>query len=245
MMTTEQVSTKSYFVYDTYERILSNKSVQPIWVEYLNDYTWYRDAPAGSTQRKIWDQSVAIHEKDPNRSPLIKCEPTNMLNLGTLALNQRIVVFLTNMFHSLFLGGMCLALPGIPGYNDLRFKVTKDTNLKSSLYALPMSTHSKTAPIFESISIRLLQHGLLSDPQIIAELKDYIATTLPNKAHFDENYFECLEYENFPTKDPKTLPLDLPNFHTLLYFYGTALLFVLVVFFIERFSKPPKKNVRR
>ena len=244
MMTTEQVSTKSYFVYDTYNRILSNKSVQPIWVEYMNDHFWYRDAPAGSARRQIWDQSIAIFKKYPNQPPLVQCDLNGMIEMGKLALKQRIVVFLSHTFQHLFLSGLCMSLPAFPGLSDLRFKVTKDMNLKPLLYAIPISKHSKAAPIMEWIVFRFIEHGLSSDPMIISVLEDFLVTTLPKKARLDDKYFECLEYKKFPTKDPKTLPLDLPNFRTLLYCYGAILLVALGVFFVERNTKP-KKNIRR
>lgn len=237
LITTDQVTIKPFFVYDTYERILSNKSVQPIWVEYLNDYFFYRDAPAGSLQRQIWDQSVAINKEKKSYSPLIKLDPTGMLQLGERAKNKQIVVFLTNMFYEIFLSGMCVALPGVPGLFDLRFKVRKDTNLKSSYYVLPIARSSKAGPLLETITNRFLEQSLFSDPFISSELRDHIGRTVPNRAKYDQDFFECTAYEKFPSSEPKTVPLTLRNFRSLLFLCGGLFLVAAAILLFESKGK--------
>ena len=156
------------------------------------------------------------------------------MEFAELAREQRLVLFLNHMFPDLFFGGMCLALPAIPYYGQLRFKATKDTSLKPSLYVLPISTHSEKGPLLKLILSRFLEHSLFSDPESISELKSFTSKSLPDKPPLDDKYFECLEYEKFPVKSPKISPLDLANFRTLLYIYGALLFIALIVLIVER-----------
>ena len=243
MVTTDQVSTKPYFVYDTYERILGNKSIQALWLGYLSDHYFYRDAPLGSDQREIWEQSVTINEKYPERKSIIKCEPNEVVSIAPRARNQEIVVFLTHMFHDLFLSGMCVVIQGLPVVSDLRFKATRDDHLRPSYYVLPMSVHSgKEVEVLEWLCLTFIEMDLGSDPSVNSQLRDNIGKGLP-KARFEKKFFECLQYEKLPEDEPQTLPLDLSNFRTLAYLYSGLISIASAVLLVEVLKRKPKRKL--
>lgn len=249
MMTTEQMTTKAWFAYDSYERILGNKSVQPLWCEYLTDHYNYRDAPSGSLPRQIWEQSLAIEKKyrdkpeHERRNSIVTIDPNEVGGkVGIRAKNQEVVVFATHMFYEIFLAGTCLALPGLPALTDLRFKAVKDTHLKPSYYVLPISRQSKAGPVFELIISRFIEHSLFSDPSTSAKLRDQVAKSLPMKAHYDDSFFECLNFAKFPKGEPKTVPLGIASYLGLFYLSGGVVLIALVIFLFENCK--PKRKIR-
>lgn len=232
LITTEKVTTKDIFVYDTYERIWENKSVQPIWVEILYDYYWYRDAEPGSRQRKIWDQSVAIQNQSDDKPSLFKIDVSSLvLKMAQRAREQDFVVFVTKMFTEIFIGGMCLAIPAIPGYPDLRFKGRLDTELRSSLYVLPISRFSKSESVIHSVINVCIENAILQDPGFNAKLRDHLGNGLPSKSKFDDQFFQCLKYDKLPKSEPSVIALNFFNIKNLLYVYfgvnGLAFIFFL------------------
>ena len=241
MVTTEQISIKAYFAFDSYERILANKSIQPTWVGVLNDHQLYQNAPVGSEPRKIWDQSAAISKKHVNRNSVTKFDPIDMMEIATLSMKQEVVVFATSLHYDTFIRGMCLTFPAIPGLKDIRVIGKEDIHIPPQHYAIPVSRNSKVSSIAEHLVNLIAQHGIGYDRQVIEEVQQFMLKYTP-RARFDENYFECLEHENFPKGRSKTISLKLNQFLSLFYFYAALIILAFVFLLREKLTKLKKKS---
>ena len=237
-MTTSKVSSRSFFAYDTYEKILSNKSVQPIWTLVSFDHYWYRDAPNGSQQRQIWDQSVRISEEAKARGEfkpsLISTDTKDVFPLAERAVAQDIVFFFTSMFAGILLRSFCLTFPTVPQFKNLRFKASIDMHLHPSYYVLPVSVHSKVTDEMYFLTRTFTEHSLFSDPKIQSKIVESFLELTPNKAKRDEKYFECLNYYKFPDDEVETVPLVPQNFKHLSYLFLAASVLAMVLLLYEK-----------
>ena len=237
-MTTSKVSRRSFFAFDTYEKILGNKSVQPIWISYSFDHHWYRDAPAGSQQRQLWDQSVRISEegkaKGEFKPSLITTDTDFVLPLVQRAMDQDFVFFFTSMFADVLLHAACLSIPAVPEIKNLRFKASMDTHLQPSYYVLPVSVHSKETDGMHFLAGVLHEHALFSDPMVRSQIIESFSALAPNKVKRDEKYFECLHYHRFPQDEAETVALVPENFKHLSYLFLASCIVSLVLLPYEK-----------
>ena len=248
MMTTSKVSTRSFSAFDTYDKILGNKSVQPIWISYLFDHYWYRDAQAGSQQRQLWEQSVRISEEamanGKFKPSLITTAPESMFTLGERALKQEFVIFFTNMFHRVFLRAANLILPTVripSDFSNLRFKASKDMHIQASCYVLPVSVHSKETDGMYFLAGVLHEHALFSDPMTQTQIIESIASYSPSRPPKNGQYFERLQYfYKIPEDEAETVELVPKNFSHLFYLFLSSCTMALLVLLYEKWTN--KKN---
>ena len=224
MITTSKVSRRSFFAFDTYEKILANKSVQPIWVDtYSFDHHWYSDAPEGSPQRKIWDQSVRISEEAKAhgkfKPSVIPVDMSLLSDFMYRALVQDFVLFLSSISFELSVTIGCSVYPGVPGSDVLSYKGQRDPYIEPSLYVLPVSVFSKVTDNLNIIFKFGFEHGIIADPITRSLAVEQIEELLMKKARKNEKYFQCLQYHKFPDDQVETVPLDLASFIHLFYLF--------------------------
>ena len=216
LITCDKVSTHDIQVYDTYEKILANKSVQPVWVENLNDYAAYKRAPKGSFQAQLWQQSLAISSRDPERPTLISTSLEAILKKVRAARKKDVVIFLSNMFADLVMRVMCTALatnyPPLRTLKDMRVKGRLDEHVTTSLYVVPGSIHSTVTRQIEYSLRRFCETHLLHQPDIGHMVERHIAKEfLGGKINYNNDLYQCLNYEKLPSGETETSPLALIN----------------------------------
>lgn len=238
-ITTSKVSKKSFFAYDTYEKILGNKSVQPVWIDHLFDHHWYRDAALGSQQRQLWDQSLRISEEakanGESRPSLISPELDFLYSFGQYGLSQGFVLFINNVFYDLFVRTACFSIPTIPHANlkNLRYKTTKDTSLQMAYNVLPVSVHLKEKDALNFLARVFLEHSLFTGP-FSQSIVEAIASVSPAPSHRNERYFECLQAHKFPEGEAETVALVPKNFSHLFYFFLAFCMVASVLLIYEK-----------
>ena len=246
MMTTSKVSARSFFAYDTYEKIFGNKKVQPVWPSNFMDYSFYRDAPDGSQMRKMWDQSVRISEEAKTQGmkkpPVISTDPNYIVGtFANLAQRQEIVLFFSNSYIGVFLGGSCFIIPQFSSYENLRYKATKDTHVQPRLRAVPVSVHSKVLDGIHFLTRISFEHAFFSGPMLQSAIIDGISTLAPGMGKKDKKYLECMQYQyKFPEDEAETVALIPKNFSYLFYLCLTS--YTVALFLLLKEHQTANKN---
>lgn len=180
MITSESASSNNFLVYDTYEKILANKDVQPVWVENLNDVNQYKRASTSSMSRELWQQSQEISSKSGGKtSSLLETSLESILKFAPVARNKQLLIFVSKIFTPIFIKVMCTALnsdfAGFDGIKDLRLKGRLDENIATSLYVLPISRLSSVSEVAEYGLQRVIEAHLLHQPDLIHLIGLYFA----------------------------------------------------------------------
>lgn len=92
-ITTSMTVSEEPSTIDSYADILSHENMMPLWMSVLNDHKAFRDAPAGSEARQIWDRAV---RNGLNKS-MLTIEPSFMVTVIS-AMETRTGVSLMNGF---------------------------------------------------------------------------------------------------------------------------------------------------
>lgn len=227
---TESVSIQEVKVYDTYEKILSNKSIQPVWAENLNDHDWYRLADNGSRQKSIWNHAIEVHKSDRERPELIPADSNYILEIFPKRISALdFVFFLTNLFPHYFLYGICAMKQDI--HPCLRFYGKPDKHLSNGIYVVPISRFSKASPVVEWISHIAITYGWLNDPTLMLELDKNINDA--KRIRYDKDFFKCLRSNVIYQPEPAIENLSIVNFKYLFYLYFSLNTIASLVFIVN------------
>lgn len=239
MIKTEMVVIKRPITYESYQDLLDNGTAA-LWLDELDDQRNFRDAPHGSTAKKIWDRAV----KQGIRKSVVTTDKLQdipwILSMANEVVSKKRVSLSNSAFTAIVLSNACLYIRSEGMFNNVNAYIRRDESAVENIRSLPGS--SLAHPLIKERISRVGRWFTETDPIIPMFIRRYGSFLVPNGG---EKYFSAVEECKsnvivMPHVD--LLPVTLFHFRDLQLVCFIAITLSLAMLMIEKRAKNSKRN---